>query len=297
MSTKIFDAFKLSLPLVDALAFLKGASAELRPAIIARLRQAEGQHLLATGAQLIFRPETPLETIIRRYKLTENEQNSLGTHVFISKPHSWARLYVKALATAGSRADTWLDVPSDCRTELKATVFPSNGYTIGMVVGPTELTNAFLKLPGVENYEYWDHTDPPDNIPYEAWQRRGEEWDSVLPSSIPAKDGFCFQLYSHASDIIPGITPEQFSAFYLENHEAKSEQLALEFLEEEITSQRPGQPTMTGFFNSCAMAKRERDSLSERWLNTVGRFKLPPDAETFLSQAASIAAKQLGTAP
>lgn len=40
---------------------------------------------------------------------------------------------------------------------------------------------AELKLPAwCEDYSYWDNTDPPEDIPYEEFKKRGKVWDPMI---------------------------------------------------------------------------------------------------------------------
>lgn len=56
---------------------------------------------------------------------------------------------------------------------------------------------ALDSIEGVEEYGYWNNTDPLDTVTDEEWQERGEAWDRVLPGAgIPLENGFTFELFS-----------------------------------------------------------------------------------------------------
>jgi len=42
-----------------------------------------------------------------------------------------------------------------------------------------EFEHRALELPYVEDFAYWDNTDPPENVSDEEWKRRGEIWEEV----------------------------------------------------------------------------------------------------------------------
>jgi hypothetical protein len=43
-----------------------------------------------------------------------------------------------------------------------------------------EYAKLWGSLRGVEEWPYWDNTDPPEDIPYREWRRRGRIWDQAL---------------------------------------------------------------------------------------------------------------------
>ncbi len=43
-----------------------------------------------------------------------------------------------------------------------------------------ELYKIISKMPEIKYYPYWDNTDRPENVSEEDWDKRSDEWDSVL---------------------------------------------------------------------------------------------------------------------
>lgn len=61
-------------------------------------------------------------------------------------------------------------------------------------------------FPEVQEYLYWDNTDPPDGFTWSRWKRRGAEWDRILSvhkSGVPSLCGFTANLVTNGY-----ITPE-----------------------------------------------------------------------------------------
>jgi len=96
----------------------------------------------------------------------------------------------------------WWDLSSKARTsttrqpaldtDFKVTIFPDSGRFIGIAYTEHDKWfEAWLKLPGIREYGYWNNVDPPDHVTDEEWEARREVWDRVLPGcGIPAMEGF-----------------------------------------------------------------------------------------------------------
>lgn len=52
-------------------------------------------------------------------------------------------------------------------------------------------------LPVVQDYAYWNHTDPPDGMSRNRWERRSQRWNALLgPRGIPAEVGLSMDIYN-----------------------------------------------------------------------------------------------------
>lgn len=49
---------------------------------------------------------------------------------------------------------------------------------------------------GLRPYHYWDNVDPDDDVPYDAWEARGKEWDRVLGWEAVSLAGFSYTFSS-----------------------------------------------------------------------------------------------------
>lgn len=90
---------------------------------------------------------------------------------------------------------TWQDVV-DRQNEIKQTgvrdpevdfglelhLFPrAYDVLIDVTTEQAELQAWFDKLPFVEDFSYWDNTDPPENATSAEWESRCQAWNEVLP--------------------------------------------------------------------------------------------------------------------
>lgn len=63
-------------------------------------------------------------------------------------------------------------------TDFSVSLIPTKDMLLGIVYTEhNEWYDAWCKQPGVEEYSYWNNTDPPEDIDYEDWEKRGENWE------------------------------------------------------------------------------------------------------------------------
>lgn len=78
----------------------------------------------------------------------------------------------------------------DCDFEFELWLFPvSNNRT--MLIVQTERREFSQWLDGlgfVDNYAYWDSTDPDEAVSPQAWRRRQQDWERVLPHGSAISD-------------------------------------------------------------------------------------------------------------
>lgn len=87
---------------------------------------------------------------------------------------------------------------------ISLTLFPYNHsiYYIMLFTEQQYLLDLFKSYKDVEYYGYWDNTDGPDELSYQAWEARGSRWDKVLSQGIPARDGYTIDLIKDAFDFV-----------------------------------------------------------------------------------------------
>lgn len=101
--------------------------------------------------------------------------------------------------------------------EFSIVLFPMANKMLGIpFTSNRELEKLWFRRSDVEQYGYWNNTDPPEDVTEEEWDARGAEWDEALgESGIPAESGFTFQFVepgfmhfpkmSEISDVRPSI--------------------------------------------------------------------------------------------
>ncbi len=56
-------------------------------------------------------------------------------------------------------------------------------------------------IPGVEDYAYWNHTDPPEGMSQARWDRRRDRWNALLGHpGIPSRVGMTISVYDPVTD-------------------------------------------------------------------------------------------------
>lgn len=55
-------------------------------------------------------------------------------------------------------------------------------------------------LPEVEDYAYWNHTDPPDGMSQARWERRRQRWDALMPDGVSSHAGMTIDIYDPLID-------------------------------------------------------------------------------------------------
>lgn len=221
MSTKIYTGFKLPMPMDEkALAFLQACRKQLLPVVMKKVQTSEVDLLLAAASRAKIEGKD-FETIMSEMVPAWNPRARKAIIKEFSKsPVSWAR-EVARLRTQASESPV-LSEPERSRIfNLKSGLhlLPYKGETYGIAWGPDDITSAFLTLPGVMDFAYWNNTDPPENISDEEWDARGRIWDIVIPGICA--DGLLFKLFDSDMDpCFPGISVPQVEQYLKDNHDA-----------------------------------------------------------------------------
>lgn len=79
-------------------------------------------------------------------------------------------------------------------TEFNVVLIPTNGFVLGIVyTAHNEWYKAWCNHPGIQEYSYWDNTDPLEEVSDEDWEKREEDW-KVLDYMPVAMQGFSIDL-------------------------------------------------------------------------------------------------------
>lgn len=83
-------------------------------------------------------------------------------------------------------------------TDFQIVIFPDKERFLGIAyVDHDKWFQQFLKMPGVQEYGYWNNTDPIEGVTDEEWDQRGKEWDRILceqGGGIPSMEGFTIDI-------------------------------------------------------------------------------------------------------
>lgn len=73
-------------------------------------------------------------------------------------------------------------------TQFDLLFIPREGHCLGICYTEHDAWfDAWLALPGVRAWSYWNNTDRDEDVPEAEWEARRASWESV---GIPAMDGF-----------------------------------------------------------------------------------------------------------
>ena len=236
MSTKIFNAFKLDMSLAETLAHLQKTQKEFSNSRILKdatraaqfrkltrfcgslLAQEDMSWTLANEGMPVIgelRFNSALSEIMPlRYTNSTGDEwckHNLNYQAFSKDPLRWIHEVVAKMADENKTAKTILDYDDESAVRIHCVVFPySPTCTVGIFYGgemttaeehPRMLLSALMETCGFKNFEYWDHTDAPDDMTEEEWDYRKTVWNTVLKSGIPAADGFSYDV------ILPSYYP------------------------------------------------------------------------------------------
>jgi hypothetical protein len=82
-------------------------------------------------------------------------------------------------------------------------LFPTEKHTLIIDFGGriySKIIPELIKVLELEEYGYWNNTDWPDNVTFEEWEQREQDWKDVLlkyPGAIPGECGFIYELSSN----------------------------------------------------------------------------------------------------
>ena len=76
---------------------------------------------------------------------------------------------------------------SDLDADSSIVLIPNQGDVLVMIFGGRQTEKLYLsKLPELENYQYWDNSEQPEEISEEDWDAIGERWGEVLRDWQPS---------------------------------------------------------------------------------------------------------------
>lgn len=137
--------------------------------------------------------EEKCEADIKKYKIKKARQ---ARH----RLHEQFKLAIKECERAAD--DPTIDFfDVDCG----ANFWMRGGYVYVVPIAPKWIKRD-LKFPDwVEDYSYWNNVDPPDNVSYEDFEKRGAVWDEVS-CGVGKSDHNARRLYHEVVDLTKGGT-------------------------------------------------------------------------------------------
>lgn len=193
MSTKIYNGYKLaSRPL-----FLHEINELLNPA-----RQAMEKVALETLARTYLAQAFKIMDwhIVKNHGIEVSEFEGMPQYDW-QTPLSTGQFHVTDAITKDikEQGQSYLD------PESSVCVYTDRESTYALLFSAgREATAAFEKATGAQEFNYWNNTDAPDDIPYEEFRARGDVWDELLGrSGIPSSLGATFSLVNRSIMFLP----------------------------------------------------------------------------------------------
>lgn len=166
-------------------------------------------------------------------------------------------------------ARTIMEHRSDFDFDMNIYIFPIKRKLLGMYFIENEvLKDAFLNLPEISDYAYWNNTDRPDNISSDSWNRRRSNWDEALTGlGIPSECGFKFELlqsdihayryFMYPEDVVPYLSDQEA----LRNRVARNKVYSDEF--KRIQEKNPEMDTMRIYSEAMAYMKNHPEIVKQ----------------------------------
>lgn len=182
------------------------------------------------------------------------------------------------------------ELKHDCHIELYLALFPDpeGKWTYLIPYGASDLIDSFLRLEGVENFSYWNNTEGPEEIPEEEWEQRGEMWEKLLTTGVPAKDAFTYTILS-SSQVDLCLPTEQGLQEYLDKHwkTMLKRHILNRLIQkniEEITSSQPECGPFTAYEQALSYSKKDMEDNSEAAWKLRQMYSLVPRTARDLAQ-------------
>lgn len=216
MSTKIYDGIQIKyMDIVSLNKFMREVSKTLKPIAKKEFRKSVARFLecclvyVNTGHKLYF-------SQINYKELDELEDKSLdGIKNYVEKKSL-------DMMKTNEVTDTWDKYCAEFDLKSEVWIFPIENKTLGMTfIKNKAIYDAFMALPEVSEYAYWNNVDQPENLSEEEWDLRERDWNEALEGiGIPSENGFCFYLtqsikdahsfiWSWENDVLPYLTPTE----------------------------------------------------------------------------------------
>jgi hypothetical protein len=194
MSTKIYHGYRAGTDgtFVGALHLVS----QIRSAVEAEHRQL----VLSTAASLVAltRDAAVLGDEVGPIKL-DNRSFDPSSPIEIG-------LYLSKLHQSPQRHSLDFDCKASLHIDPGGSL--SQVFLIGFF-GPEAYDLAFLSVPDVHEYRYWDNADQPEDVSEDDWRQRAEVWGRVLgPSWTPSKTGLVAELVEETAPLEILLRPD-----------------------------------------------------------------------------------------
>jgi len=173
MSTKIHNGYKLpGMSVTD----LNEVCMELRQQAVRTIRDLASVQIATTATYIMdLLALQKWNVLLAKDGPYKSLKSGQGCGSALESAYSYVREAIRKETKSDLRANDTYDF------RFSFTVHPVPGCMLAcLFVGRDELKKIFEDHMAVEPYPFWDNTDPPEGMDYEAWRERGREWDSAI---------------------------------------------------------------------------------------------------------------------
>lgn len=260
MSTKIYNGFYLDVPIEKAIPILKDIKTTMEPMMTQRAKDAMCSQL----AELCFDAleGKPVKPAPPEFCL-EARKDYLESLLQEKQLLNWAACFVEMKAEEAEHPSSVLKYDEDCCVLGKVVLFPCGKRTYGIAYGTDDFCKAFLEMPQVHEFAFWNNADKPADVSDEEWMDRGNIWEELLPSFWAADDGFTYTLFNAQRLPFDPLAAEDMDAWLKKNRAGLVSRRAKFLLREKLAESTP-QGEMNALSYALHLDKLARQEIKEK---------------------------------
>jgi hypothetical protein len=154
--------------------------------------------------------------------------------------------------------------------EVSVFLYPIKTFTLGIIyTTETDFREYFFKQDFVEDYAYWNNTDPDVNVSKKEWEQRAKDWGS-LGHEPPDEIGFVRKIVPN--DLMPMIGHEKWKEFYPTKKERASN-VARDILFQEWLNENNITLDENNIFGTLSKFNKWRADTEEGQKQTAKKYK------------------------
>lgn len=201
MSTKIYNGIILSD--VETTGHLNGFWRRAREILLPVLRKEYKKEFLRHMAVIgltVSNPETRQWARFNYPYLMKDCTDTWLDDLALSSAHNKILFHVDEALRLQARknqvAETFSEYVNPLDFEAKLGIYPVDGKILGLpCINNSAMKEAFMQMPGIMPYPYWNCTDKDEAVSHEEWEQRKKDWDMALPGiGVPRESGMAIEL-------------------------------------------------------------------------------------------------------
>lgn len=235
MSTKIYDGFVIKKPFTQIIPQLQEYKNMLRPHMRKKLKNYMACQIVSMGIASGLNHANIRETLQILIPFANQKELERYENLLHTDPLYWASVFVEYLSEiCESPICPNHQKEQDALILFGLHLFPYDSQTYGIPYGAHDIISEFLKLPGVEDFQYYNNTDRPENITSKEWAMRGNLWKELCPTFYIADSSFQYEFFNYSRFGFPSLTQSDVSEYLKQNRPDYVSRRTMEILFHEI---------------------------------------------------------------